>query len=67
MFFSCICFWVFRPDMRLQIFLNFFGLEIESLRLDFQVDATWEKSHIKHDQSMKIESQKLNLKALNRV
>ena len=30
MFFSCICFWVFRPYMRLQIFLNFFGLEIES-------------------------------------
>ena len=39
MFFSCICFWVFRPYMRLQIFLNFFGLEI-----DFQVYATWKKN-----------------------
>ena len=38
-----------------------FGLEIESLRLDFHVDATWKKCHIRCEQPMKIESQKLDL------
>ena len=44
-----------------------FGLEIESQRLDFHVDATWKKSHIRDEQPIKIESQKLNLQTLNRV
>ena len=44
-----------------------FGLEIKSQRLDFQVDATWKKYHIKRDQPMKIESQRLDLQALTRV
>ena len=51
----------FGSSMRLHIFLKKFGLEIESLRLDFQVGSTWKKIHIRHDQSMKIESQKLDL------
>ena len=44
-----------------------FGLEIKSQRLDFQVDAMWKKYHIRRDQPMKIESQRLDLQVLNRV
>ena len=29
---------------------NYFWLEIESLRLDFHVDATWKKCHIRREQ-----------------
>ena len=33
----------------------------------FFLDATWKKCHIRHEQPMKIESQKLDLQTLNRV
>ena len=44
-----------------------FGLEIESQKLDFHVDVTWKKCHIRREQLIKIESQKLDLQTLNRV
>ena len=47
--------------MSVQVFKNIFELEIESLRLDFQLGSTWKKIHIGRDQSTKIESQKLDL------
>ena len=46
---------------------NYFWLEIESLRLDFHVNATWKKCHIRRKQPIKIEFQKLDLWTLNRV
>ena len=53
-------FWVINNN-------NYFLLEIESQRLDFHVDATWKKCHIRREQPIKIESQKLDLWTLNRV
>ena len=35
--------------------------QIESLKLDFQVNAMWKKCHIKRDQNTKIKSQILDL------
>ena len=45
----------------------YFWLEIESYRLNFHVDAMWKKCHIRREQPIKIESQKLDLQTLNRV
>ena len=42
-----------------------FGLEIEFWRLDFHVDITWKKCHIRREQPIKIESQKLDLGSIN--
>ena len=42
-------------------------LEIESLRLDFQMDAKWQERHIKSDPNMKTKSLRLGLQAQNRV
>ena len=54
--------WVFFAVSTFWVFNNYyFWLEIESLRLDFHVDATWKKCHIKHEQSIKIKFQKLDL------
>ena len=58
-FFAVSAFWVINN--------NYFWFEIESLRLDFHVDATWKKCPIRREQSIKIESQKLDLWTLNRV
>ena len=44
-----------------------FQLQIKSQRLDFHVDVTWKKCHIRHEQSIKIEFQILDLYTLNRV
>ena len=58
-FFAVSAFWVINN--------NYFWFEIESLRLDFHVDTTWKKCHIRCEQSIKIKSQKLDLWTLNRV
>ena len=74
-FFSSLSFSLFFLSFR--IFLLFlhlgsliiiiFGLEIESQRLNFHVDAMWKRCHIRRKQLMKIESQKIDLQTLNRV
>ena len=54
--------WVFFAVSTFWVFNNYyFWLEIESLRLDFHVDATWKKCHIRREQSIKIKFQKLDL------
>ena len=70
---SSLSFFSFFPHFFL-LFLHFgsliiiiFGLEIESQKLDFHVDVTWKKCHIRREQLIKIESQKLDLQTLNRV
>ena len=49
------------------LYILIFGLEIESSRLDFHVDATWTNCHIRQEQPMKIEPLKVDLGAQNRV
>ena len=58
-FFAVSAFW--------EVNNNYFWFEIESLILDFHVAATSKKCHIRREQLIKIESQKLDLWTLNRV